>query len=218
MILTALKQRTLWHQQRLEKKLDIFHSVKTYDDYRLLLERFLGFYEPVEAAMEATFNSSVFKFNFRQRRKTPLLMRDLTWLNVFDTILLPRCSITLIPKVDTLPRAFGCLYVFESVTLNGQIIAHHLRQRLGLGPVFGGDFFNSYGDNVVDMWRDFGDQLKAYASEPALKEAVIRAATDTFICMGKWMNGWLVDNERLQPVEEQADQEMAETQRRVIPV
>jgi heme oxygenase (biliverdin-IX-beta and delta-forming) len=217
MILTALKQRTLWHQQRLDRKLDLFHSVRTYDDYRHLLERFLGFYEPIEAALEATFNSSIFKFNFRQRKKTPLLLRDLNWLNVLDTTLLPRCSITLAPRVDTLPRAFGCLYVFESATLNGQIVLRHLSQRLGLSPGFGGDFFNSYGNGVVGMWRDFGDRLKAYASEPALKEAVIRAATDTFICMDQWMNGWLVDDERLQQIEEQADEGVAETQWRVIP-
>jgi heme oxygenase (biliverdin-IX-beta and delta-forming) len=202
MILIALKQRTLWHQRRLDKKLDLFHSVRTYDDYRRLLERFLGFYEPVETALEATFNSSVFKFNFRQRKKTPLLVRDLHSMKVRNTEILPRCSIILTPRVDTLPRAFGCLYVFESATLNGQIVVRHLSHRLGLSPEFGGAFLNSYGNNVVGMWRDFGQQLKAYASQPALKEAVIRAAIDTFICMDQWMNGWLVDGNRSRGVEE----------------
>jgi heme oxygenase (biliverdin-IX-beta and delta-forming) len=216
MILTALKQRTLWHQQRLEKKLDLFHSVKTIDDYRRLLERFLGFYDPVETALETTFNSSLFKFNFRQRKKTPLLMRDLHSLKVFDTLLLPRCSIILTPRVDTLPRAFGCLYVFESATLNGQIVIRHLNHRLGISPGFGGAFFNSYGNNVVSMWRDFGQQLKAYASKPDLKEAVMRAATDTFICMDQWMNGWIVDDKKLCQVEERADQKTVKIPRKFI--
>jgi heme oxygenase (biliverdin-IX-beta and delta-forming) len=216
MILIALKQRTLWHQRRLDKKLDLFHSVRTYDDYRRLLERFLGFYEPVEAALEATFNSSVFKFNFRQRKKTPLLLRDLQSLKACDTELLPRCSIILTPRVDTLPRAFGCLYVFESATLNGQIVVRHLNSRLGINPGFGGTFFNSYGDNVVGMWRDFGQQLKAYASQPALKEAVIRAATDTFICMDQWMNGWLINDKRSPQVEEVTDGKAVKIQRKII--
>jgi heme oxygenase (biliverdin-IX-beta and delta-forming) len=216
MILTALKQKTLWHQQRLEKRLDLFHSVKTLDDYRRLLERYLGFYEPVETALEATFNSSVFKFNFRQRKKTPLLMRDLQSLNVLDAVLLPRCSIILTPKVDTLPRAFGCLYVFESATLNGQIVIRHLNHRLGLSPGFGGAFFNSYGNSVVSMWRDFGQQLKAYASKPDLKEAVIRAAIDTFICMDQWMNGLLVRADRLRQLEEQSDDKTVKIPRKII--
>jgi heme oxygenase len=216
MILMALKQRTLWHQQRLDKKLDLFHSVRTFDDYRRLLERFLGFYDPVESALEATFNSSVFKFNFLQRKKTQLLMRDLHSLKVPDTMLLPRCSIILTPRVDTLPRAFGCLYVFECATLNGQIVVRHLNHRLGISPGFGGAFFNSYGNNVIGMWRDFGQQLKVYASRADLKEAVIRAAIDTFICMDQWMNGWLVDGKKLRQEEERADQKSVKIQRKII--
>jgi heme oxygenase (biliverdin-IX-beta and delta-forming) len=216
MILTALKQRTLWHQQRLERKLDLFHSVRTFDDYRRLLERLLGFYEPVETELEAAFNSSLFKFNYRQRKKTPLLMRDLHSLKVLDTILIPRCSIILTPRVDTLPRAFGCLYVFESATLSGQIVVRHLNHRLGLSPGFGGAFFNSYGDNVMSMWRDFGQQLKAYASKPDLEEAVIRAAIDTLICMDQWMNGWLVDDQRSRQAEEQAGEKTVKIPRKII--
>jgi heme oxygenase len=216
MILTALKQRTLWHQQRLERKLDLFHSVRTFDDYRRLLERLLGFYEPVETELEAAFNSSLFKFNYRQRKKTPLLMRDLHSLKVLDTILIPRCSIILTPRVDTLPRAFGCLYVFESATLSGQIVVRHLNHRLGLSPGFGGAFFNSYGDNVMSMWRDFGQQLKAYASKPDLEEAVIRAAIDTLICMDQWMNGWLVDDKRSRQAEEQAGEKTVKIPRKII--
>jgi heme oxygenase (biliverdin-IX-beta and delta-forming) len=216
MILTALKQRTLWHQRRLEKKLDIFHRVRTFDDYRRLLERYLGFYDPVETALEATFNSSVYKFNFRQRKKTPLLMRDLHSLHVLNTMPLPRCSIILTPRVDTLPRAFGCLYVFESATLNGQIVIRHLSHKLGITGGFGGAFFNSYGNHVVSMWRDFGMQLKACATKPDLKEAVIRAATDTFICMDQWMNGWLVDDRISRQTEEQAHDKTVKIQRKII--
>src|SRR5262245_47159958 len=51
MILTRLKQKTLGRRDRLGKRLDLFHSVKTPDEYRLLLGKFLGFYEPVEEAL-----------------------------------------------------------------------------------------------------------------------------------------------------------------------
>jgi heme oxygenase len=143
-------------------------------------------------------------------------MRDLHWLNVFDTVLLPRCSIILTPRVDTLPRAFGCLYVFESATLSGQIVVRHLNHRLGLAPRFGGAFFNSYGNDVMSMWRDFGQQLKAYASKPDLKDAVIRAAIDTFICMDQWMTGRCVEDRKLQQAEEQADEKMVKIPRKII--
>jgi heme oxygenase (biliverdin-IX-beta and delta-forming) len=185
MILTRLKQKTLWHRERLGKRLDLFHSVRTSDDYRRLLGRFLGFYEPLEEGLEATFNWSAAKFDFTSRKKTPLLMRDLHSLGIEDTLLLPRCK--TLPMLNTLPQAFGCLYVFESATLSWGIVLNHLNRTLGVSREAGGAFFNSYGDRVVAMWHDFAQQLRAHASRPELEEIVIRAAIDTLIYLDQWV-------------------------------
>lgn len=185
MILTRLKQKTLWHRERLGKRLDLFHSVHTPDDYRLLLGKFLGFYEPLEEALEATFNWSMVKFDFASRKKTPLLMRDLHSLGIEDTLLLPRCK--TLPPLSALPQAFGCLYVFESATLSWGIVLSHLSRTLGVTRDSGGAFFNSYGDRVVAMWHDFAQQLRAYASRPDLEESVIRTAIETLVYLDQWM-------------------------------
>jgi heme oxygenase len=187
MILTRLKQKTLLHHDRLEKRLDLFHGVKTFDDYRRVLGKFLGFYEPAEEALEATFNWSAINFDFRSRKKTPLLMRDLHSLGIEDTLLLPRCK--TLPALDTLAQAFGCLYVFESATLGWGIVLKHLGRTLGVTRDDGGSFFNSYGDRVVAMWHDFAQQLRSYASRPDLEEAVIIAAVNILINLDQWMAG-----------------------------
>jgi len=213
MILTRLKYKTLWHHERLEKKLDLYHRVKTFDDYRLLLGKFLGFYEPVEAALEAVFDWSVIQFDFQARKKTPLLINDLRSLGIDDTLLLPRCG--RIPMLDTLPRAFGCLYVFESATLGRAIIMRHLSRTLGVAPEDGGAFFNSYGDRIVAMWRDFGQRLSDYASRPDIEDAVIRAAIDTLVCLDHWMTGRPVSIAPTRQVEAPtADKQASHTQRR----
>ena len=185
MILTRLKQKTLLHHERLEKRLDLFHGVKTYDDYRRLLGKFLGFYEPAEEALQATFNWSAINFDFKSRKKTPLLMRDLHSLGIEDTLLLPRCK--TLPTLDTLAQAFGCLYVFESATLGWGIVLKHLSRTMGVTRDDGGSFFNSYGDRVVAMWHDFAQQLRAYASRPDLEEAVIISAVNILIHLDQWM-------------------------------
>jgi heme oxygenase len=185
MILTRLKQKTLWHHERLGKRLDLFHSVKTSDDYRRLLSKFLGFYEPAEEVLEATFDCSAVKFDFASRKKTPLLMRDLHSLGIEDTLLLPRCK--MLPALNTLPRAFGCLYVFESSTLSWGIVLNHLSRKLGVTREAGGSFFNSYGDRVIAMWGDFAQQIRAHASRPDIEEAVVRAAVDTLVYLDQWM-------------------------------
>ncbi|HKQ78052.1 MAG TPA: biliverdin-producing heme oxygenase [Blastocatellia bacterium] len=213
MVLNRLKHRTLLYNQRLEKKLDLYHSVKTIENYRFLLGKFLGFYEPVEAALEANFDWSVIKFDFRPRKKTPLLMRDLNSLGIAETRLLPRCG--KVPKLDTLPRAFGCLYVFESATLGRAIVIRHLTRTLGVTPEDGGAFFSSYGDWIVSMWRDFGQRLSAYASKPDLEEAVIGAAIDTLICLDQWMTGRPVAVAQLGQMENPAaDKQKARIQQR----
>jgi len=185
MILRRLKQKTLLHHERLEKRLDLYHGVKTFDDYRRLLGKFLGFYEPAEEVLEATFNWGAINFDFTSRKKTPLLMRDLHSLGIEDTLLLPRCK--TLPALDTLAQAFGCLYVFESATLGWGIVLKHLSRTLGVTRDDGGSFFNSYGDRVVAMWHDFAQQLRAYSSRPDLEEAVIRSAVNTLVHMDQWM-------------------------------
>jgi heme oxygenase (biliverdin-IX-beta and delta-forming) len=185
MILTRLKQKTIWRREALGKRLDLFHSVRTPEDYRLLLGKFLGFYEPVEETLEAAFDWGMVKFDFKSRKKTPLLLRDLHSLGVEDTLLLPRCK--MLPVLNTLPQAFGCLYVFESATLSWGIVLSHLSRTLGVTRESGGAFFNSYGDRVVARWHDFAQQLRAYASRPDLEEAVIRTAIDTLVYLDQWM-------------------------------
>jgi heme oxygenase len=185
MILTRLKQKTLWHRERLGKRLDLFHSVRTPDDYRLLLGRLLGFYEPVEEALEATFDWSAVKFDFTSRKKTPLLLRDLHSMGIDDTLLLRRCK--TLPTLNTLPQAFGCLYVFESATLSWGIVLSHMSRTIGVTRDAGGAFFNSYGDRVVAMWHDFAQQIRAYASRPDIEESIIRTAIDTLVYLDRWI-------------------------------
>jgi heme oxygenase (biliverdin-IX-beta and delta-forming) len=203
MILTRLKQKTLWRREALGKRLDLFHSVNTHDDYRLLLGKFLGFYEPVEETLEAAFDWSAVKFDFKSRKKTPLLMRDLHSLGIEDTLLLPRCK--TLPVLNTLPQAFGCLYVFESATLSWGIVLSHLSRRLGVTRDDGGAFFNSYGERVVAMWHDFAQHLRAYASRPDLEETVIRTSIDTLVYLDQWMAAGPAAIEPAEKVEDPLD-------------
>jgi heme oxygenase len=212
MILTRLKRKTFLHHERLEKRLDLYHGVKTFDDYRRLLGKFLGFYEPAEEVLEATFNWSAINFDFKSRKKTPLLMRDLHSLGIEDTLLLPRCKD--LPALDTLAQAFGCLYVFESATLGWGIVLKHLSRTLGVTRDDGGLFFNSYGDRIVAMWHDFAQQISAYASRPDLEEAVIRAAVNTLVHMDQWMASGPAAVAPAEQVEvPQADEKVARLQR-----
>jgi len=185
MIMIRLRQKTLRYHLQLKQRLDLFHHLATLDDYRRLLEKFLGFYGPMEAALERHFNRRGGGFDFEQRRKVPMLVSDLRALGVRQLTCLPRCA--ALPTLDAPSQAFGCLYALEIATLGGQIIARHLNRTLGVGPGSGCSFFNSYGDQAVKMWHDFGQQIKKNAVTNEIEEAMTRAAIETFVRLEQWM-------------------------------
>ena len=187
MIMIRLRQRTLRYHLQLKQKLDLFHHLATLDDYRRLLERFLGFYGPVEAGLERHFNRRAGGFDFERRRKVPMLVSDLRALGGKELGALPRCA--ALPALDSPSQALGCLYALEIATLGGQIIARHLNRAFGVRPGAGCSFFDSYGNQAVAMWHDFGQQIKRYAVTNEIEEAMARAAIDTFVGLEQWMTG-----------------------------
>src|SRR5262245_458536 len=185
MIMIRLRQRTLRYHLQLRQRLDLFHHLATLDDYRRLLEKFLGFYGPLEAALEKQLSRRAGGFDFDHRRKVPMLVSDLRALGVKQLMSVPRCA--ALPAVDSQPPAYGCLHALEIATLGGQIIARHLNRALGVGPGSGCSFFNSYGDQSVRMWHDFGQQIKKYAVTGEIEEGMTRAAIETFVRLEQWM-------------------------------
>ncbi|MGH9752373.1 MAG: biliverdin-producing heme oxygenase, partial [Blastocatellia bacterium] len=132
MIMIRLRQKTLRLHLRLKQELDLWRRFATPDDYRRMLERFLGFYGPVETALERHFSRRADGFNFERRRKVPMLVSDLRSLGVEQFTTLPRCA--LLPTISSTPQAFGCLYAIEISTLGGQTIARHLNRAFGVSP------------------------------------------------------------------------------------
>jgi heme oxygenase len=180
-----LRQKTLRHHLGLKERLDLFRYLTTLDDYRRLLERFLGFYGPVEAALERHFNRRAGGFDFERRRKVPMLVSDLRALGVKNLTALPRCG--ALPALDSAPQAFGCLYALEISTLGGQFVARHLNRSFGIGPGAGCSFFDSYGGQAIRMWGEFGQQIKKYAVTGEIEEAMSEAAIETFVKLEQWM-------------------------------
>ena len=116
-----------------------------------------------------------------------MLVSDLRALGVKELAVLPRCAV--LPALDSPAQAFGCLYALEITTLGGQIVARHLNRALGVGPGAGCSYFNSYGNQAVAMWHDFGQQIKRQAAPGEIEEAMTRAAIDTFVRLEQWMTG-----------------------------
>lgn len=179
MILAKLKESTRDQHDALESVVDVMNRAFSLDDYRELLTRFYRFYSSVEPNLPSG-DLLEEGFDVEPRRKTPLLERDLQVLGVLDAVKhLPVWSGA--PPVETLPKAWGSIYVMEGATLGGQVITRHLKEHLGLTAEEGGAFFNSYGKEVGPMWKAFGAAVTAYSERnPDADDAIVQSARDTF--------------------------------------
>ena len=187
MILAKLKEQTAEQHQRLEGKLNILARLNSAQGYKSLLKQFYGFYRPLEMHLGSVMCPPGFLANFTARRKTPLLEKDLLFLDLPERELraLPQCQ--KLPTVESEAQAFGCLYVLEGATLGGQIISKYVADKLGYESERGATFFMSYGAEVRAMWCAFCQALREYATAHDADDEVVAAAVDTFDKFDQWL-------------------------------
>lgn len=186
-IMQALKEQTRALHERVEASLGIMDPDLTLAGYRSLLERFWGFYAPMEARLYALGPWDALGLDSEARRKAPWLAADLRAMGVDDDALarLPLCH--ALPRVDGVAGALGCLYVMEGATLGGAFIARHLALALGVQTASGGRFFASYAERRGPMWKAFGQGVEQYTAERGGSEQVLAAARETFTRLDEWL-------------------------------
>jgi heme oxygenase len=172
--MSALKAATAAHHERLERRVDIAARVRSRAAYRDLLERFYGFYAPLETSLEPYAQPVL---DFSARRKLPLLAADVAALGG-DPGALPRAA--RIPRVASVPDALGVLYVLEGATLGGKVIARLAGRSLGLTREHGAAFFGAYGPEVGARWKAFGAVAERHAAAP-------EAAVACFEALEEWL-------------------------------
>ncbi|MBI1858938.1 MAG: biliverdin-producing heme oxygenase, partial [Candidatus Melainabacteria bacterium] len=94
------------------------------DRYRVLLEKFWGFYKPMEEKFGARSEWQASGFNFNERRKAHLIEKDLAFLSVTAQDI-PSCDD--LPEIESFEQALGCMYVLEGATLGAQQMARNFK-------------------------------------------------------------------------------------------
>jgi heme oxygenase len=184
-ILQRLKFETAPYHRQVEQRFKILDPQLSLDSYINWLSRLYGYYEPFERMIEPW--SSELALDWSCRRKSPLLVRDLTHLGVAKESIasLPVCS--SFPVLASLASVFGALYVFEGATLGGRIIANHLENSLKLEVENGASFFSPYGVNPKPQWLAFQSRLCEVAASDFQANETIIAAMETFKSFDEWL-------------------------------
>jgi len=186
MLFERLRRETHDLHQKMERQLPVFSSEFSLPAYRRLLERYAGFYAPVEEKLAVLRDAGLAVFD-GTRQKHALLRLDLDRLN-FDKALMdsiPRCPV--LPPLQSVSQGIGCMYVLEGSTLGGQIILRHLGQVLGITAENGGAFFASYGAELGRRWTEFRETVAADQRAQSDADEIVSSARDTFSCFHDWL-------------------------------
>lgn len=186
-ILERLKLGTHARHVAIESRTVLLDKNLSYSNYSQCLQRFFGYYAPLEKRM---FKSPAWHeagFVYNNRYKTPQIVQDLLALGVAKNALtsIPQCN--TLPELKTTAQLFGCLYVLEGATLGGRIISKHLNDSLNLTPDFGCSFFAGYGQQTGSQWKAFGACLTSFATQTGSDDEIIASANKTFQTLDCWL-------------------------------
>ncbi len=182
-IMVELREATCTHHKTIEESLQLMAEDLSLSTYVRILERFYGYYEPLEYRLHGNSGIRDVLDDLDQRRKVPMLRRDLEHWGCNERTL-PRCS--TVPRVDDAMDALGCLYVLEGATLGGRILSRHFRLQFGTSENAGGAFFTGYGERTGAMWQAFHRSVGAIPLSVDQGSKIIQNAQATFRTLQCW--------------------------------
>lgn len=185
-LLTRLRQESALAHTQLEDQVNIPERIGNLDKYRDLLEKFYGFYVPLEAQTLHYDEWENLGIDAKSRQKEEWLRHDLMALGLSEAEVtsLPVCE--QLPDCSSFARAIGCTYVLEGSTLGGRHIAGMLDK--SEVPSAARRFYEGYGSETGSKWKEFCAALANFGvSSPSTDETVV-AATETFQCLGVWLS------------------------------
>ena len=180
-----LKRETAAAHQHLEDQLGLLEPGLDVHRYLRVLERFYGFYVPVEAAVTRRAAAEL-PLGFPLRARAELIERDLLALGLSpaDLAALPLCSDR--PKLSCVEDLAGCLYVLEGACLGGQVLSPLLHRRLGLAKDSGAAFFAGDEEWTLPRWTVVVAWLDGLPRTGASIAEIISAATAAFDAFARW--------------------------------
>lgn len=186
-VLRALKDSTQALHRCAEQYVRILDHDATVGDYARYLRAMYGFHAPIETALAGDLTLEAAGFAATQRRKSPLLVRDLHRIDPCGPV--PPCC-TALPASGSVSRRIGIAYVIEGSTLGGKYILAHLPPVLAALRGTATAFLEGYGAQTAARWRGFAEiaaQLLAAEPAPDAEAEAVAGARDTFERLIAWL-------------------------------
>lgn len=160
----------------------------TPEQYRDILARLYGFYEPTEHALFSEARVRTFLAGTGARPKALALEHDLLALGLSTNEIarLPRCPNVPVPTDDA--ARLGVLYVLEGAGLGGRVILRRIGDSLGPFKTTATAFHGFHSNDAATWWRGFQDALGDHLdASPRRLETALQWAVKTFDSLLLWL-------------------------------
>ena len=178
-VVLQLKELTKETHQRVEQNSRILKADFTREDYCRHLQGVYAFHRSWEVLCRETELPKSFREMLARRQKTAWLKQDLEELlggGDWDKLAFPMIKIS---DPMSCPLFFGRFYVVEGSMLGGQVIAKHLKAKLGLSEESGLRFYSGYGERTGEMWQETKGFIESQL-RPTEVTSAARAANEMF--------------------------------------
>lgn len=183
MFYEVLKASTDMEHRAIEAAVNFKEIVSSAKSYSLLLEKFYGYYFPIERRLHEFTNSLLeLGINLTERKKIHLLEHDLMLLGI-KTNTTNLCQ--NLPPLSNVYQAMGVLYVLEGSTLGGQVIHKHLMNQNSFSKKSELKFHLGYENQTIQMWNQFKSSLNLIPGNH--ESEVIATAQSTFSTLKNWI-------------------------------
>ena len=175
-LMPRLREATAEQHRELEAWVDPARRFATRESYTAYLLEIYALFVDLETTL-ATLPWRTISFDLDERRKAPLLEKDLRFFGLDPAAAHPPAMPL---RLESLAAGFGCQYVLEGSTLGGQMILAGLEKR-GIGPDSGAAFFACYRERTPAMWKSFKEAATAWCADEERVAEAIDAARCTFV-------------------------------------
>jgi heme oxygenase (biliverdin-IX-beta and delta-forming) len=181
-----LRARTANLHRDTERQLGLPHVIRTFDDYKGWLVRFLGLYRPLEQSLASFTDWSSDTILLPSPSHSARLAADLRALGI-EAAGIAYAPASLLPPLPTFGHAVGALYVLEGSSLGGVVILRQLEARLGPPIRVATRFFGGRADGTGAAWKRFKADVDSLGRrEPDLTDNAVAGAESVFRALLAW--------------------------------
>ena len=151
------------------------------DEYKRLIKVHYLVHRELEEQLEQAGVGNLFPdLNYGERKKMPLIRKDLQELGIKEEELATKEAAGSSPEIAIPFGLLGCMYVMEGATLGGMVIVKSLRKNEHLSGIDTFHYFGCYGGETGKQWKRFLEVLQLEGNKPEAKEQVVLAAKETY--------------------------------------